>query len=145
VLLAANTLALAQSAPTLNHVPISTSRHHRKKVWSVVDEHEDPGTGMRINAAVQLAIRLRTERRSARLDELVMEAVDTVFRGCGTDPTGIDMRSPALLHQNLMIEVLQRVRQEIAMGSAASCQSDPIDVASADSFPASDPPAWIWR
>jgi hypothetical protein len=47
-------------------------------------EYDDPVTKERVEAAVQLVARLQSDRHAAPLDELAIEAVDTVFCTCIT-------------------------------------------------------------
>jgi hypothetical protein len=104
-------------------------------------EHDDPAvTHDAIEAAVTLTVGLRSRRQSASIEELATEAVDSTFRTCATGAAGTNApERPA--HAALIADVGRRAHTRIAMAAP----DNPVDVASGQSFPASDPPAWIWR
>lgn len=108
-------------------------------------EYDDPVTDEAIEAAVQLAIRMHSERRPASLEELANEAVDTVFCTCATTAADASVRGRSPVHAGVIAEVVQRVQRRGMRQPATPVQSDPVDLASEQSFPASDPPAWVWR
>jgi hypothetical protein len=79
---------------------------------------------------------MRSRRLSAPLITLAREAVDQAFCTCVTNAADASIGAPSPTHAGLVAEVVRLVRIR---------EPDQIDVASDQSFPASDPPTWIWR
>ena len=108
-------------------------------------EYDDPVTNSTIERAVRLAVSLRSQRQSAPLDELVTEAVDATFCTCVTSAADACVPGRAPTHAGLIAEVTRLVLPLDTGSDTIADLPDPVDLASEDSFPASDPPAWIWR
>jgi hypothetical protein len=108
---------------------------------AVPHEYDDPVYAGLVEAATVLTLQLRERRSSAPLHELAKEAVDVVFCTCVTTAADVAAGGRAPVHAGLVEEVRLRAERECAMGAPP----DSVECASRDSFPASDPPAWIWR
>lgn len=96
-------------------------------------EYDDPITALAIDTAVSAAILLHAQNQAVPLDDVVKQAVDVAFCHCVTRAADASIGHTSPVHSGLIAEVTRLVR--MATGDTTSEQS----------FPASDPPASIWR
>ena|SRR5690348_11212254 len=130
------------------------SRHHLQldfqmghpsgKVQVMPNEYNDPVHPSAIETAVSLGIKLRACHRQMSVEESARRAVDAVFCTCVTSAADAVANSEAPVHTALINEIRQQMEKRV-VHSAPDAIGDMIDRASDQSFPASDPPAWIWR
>jgi hypothetical protein len=104
-----------------------------------VAEHMRPGQPPQRDAGThQIAPHDRADRRSLEGPRWIgeSEAVDAAFCSCVTLPADASIGRTSPVHEGLIAEVARLVR---------AAADDSVDTAPEQSFPASDPPAWIWR
>ena len=109
------------------------------------NEYDNPVHPNAIASAVSLTIELAAQFRHLAPDEIARQAVDTVFCTCVTTAADAVAKGRAPVHAGLIREVRQQAEQRATNDPADAAVSDVVDRAAEQSFPASDPPAWIWR
>jgi hypothetical protein len=104
-------------------------------------EYGDPFNEETIAAAVRRTLILSEKRPSEPLEVHVERAVHECVCACAVEIEDDIEESRSGIHATLVGEVKSRAQRHIR---AAKRQAE-VDEASEESFPASDPPAWIWE
>jgi hypothetical protein len=109
-----------------------------------MSEYGDPISPGQIELAVERALDLLRAAPQRSLDDSVREAVAHTICACVLGIEDDLERHLSGTHAGTIEEVRRRVALRLAR-TPAQAKDNPVDEASEESFPASDPPGWIWE
>jgi hypothetical protein len=105
-------------------------------------EYDDPFNVEAIDAASARALILHRRAPREPLEPLIERAVQEHICSFAVAIEDDIEAGRSGLHEALVQAVRERIAPDLSVGRDGR---DAVDLASEDSFPASDPPAWIWR
>lgn len=109
-----------------------------------MSEYGDPLSPEQVDLAVERALGLRRSAPERSLDQHVRKAVAQTICACVLEIEDDLERHLSGTHAGILDEVRRQVGLRLA-AAPAQIKDDPVDEASEESFPASDPPGWIWE